>query len=1004
MKRLLTLSYAFLLPALALSASSRVKDFSSQYTSNPITHPRFPQKLGERHSYLILEPVPENTAIRDSLLEMQGKMNFFRYNPMASPTPTQLKTMQKNLLNAYALMEPSVYNEQQINALKNKDPMSISELLAGIAAKLLVEPRHANQFKNVFNGKRFYFPAISSPPHSSPWGGISFGPLPTLQQAVAISAGLAQGQSCNPELNSCQAGFFCQEAPSPPMLVTTCREEDSPCSQGSQCCSGRCERIEQTPGQFAYECAANTRCYNCTSDGNIKPPGASCCPGLRGITAVDEDGESDVLCIGSPQSVNDGTSAYSFKMDANSCSPELVNPQDLGRFERNERVLFAFEYLFNTYPATSRPDRYQHLESIKPIAQSFSNYRINSKKSYESAMHQINQELQVLLRSHEGQDHVRNSAALGGHYLTLFIQKQQITMARDKARFDSYPQLKSAFSSIIQKIRRFKWKKKKWFKPNRCKKWKIKPIRGKNHKKCYTKTWQVPGSAPALTPSGLAKFLKGSDLMAPLSAPQRMRHLTDAQYPRQCQTDPVFPGNAGFNIGRGTNLGSLSSVRQKIQTGLQGYGSKPKFTATNQANGPSSILDQTITLHSTHKDEQDRPYTPMEDLSDVVIRSMLSYGQAASCRNNHTAKSKIAYLQVVLDAIEEVSRYYQSSSTFWKNSVIPCLEGRRQVLSSRTCDVNDPNSDCHVQCSEDDPSCQPSDPPPCVGDHCSDSVCVGDHCDKNGDDDISQNVCVGDHCSKNGDDDTSGVVCVGDHCNNNGNNKGNNRNTPPSFPSPINSISKLIGKQRSGSSSIKTQGNNSEKLTKGDFGQGSFQQRNIARKSKQKTTSANKDKSLAQSLQDKLSLHNSKGNSLNNSGGGKQNSLIDPNANPFTASGQLDSTTTTDNTQQNKSLSPKNLEPKYLGQNYGQNMIDDPMDQSDPPPLQLPPDDPMASAINHTANSTRSHPQKGDSLFKRINKAYQRKAFPALLIKRIPTSKPPAFDNAAKKPAKEPGK
>ena len=821
----------------------------------------------------------------------------------------------------------------------------------------------------------------------------------TVQQAVAISTGLAPGLPCNPELNSCQAGLFCQEVPAPPIPLTTCREEDSPCSQGSQCCSGRCEQTQQTSGQFAYECATNTRCYNCISDGNIKPPSASCCPGLQAITAVDEDGESDVLCIGSPQSVNDGTSAYSFKMDANSCSPELVNPQDLGRFERNERVLLAFEYLFNTYPATSRPDRYKHLGSIKPIAQSFSNYRIDSKKIYESAMNQINQKLQVLLRSHEGQDHIKNSAALGGHYLTLLIQKQQITMARDKARFDSYPQLKPALSSMVQKIRRFKWKKKKWFKPNKCKKWKIKFIRGKNHKKCYTKTWQVPGSAPALTPSGLAKFLKGSDLMAPLSAPQRMRHLTDAQYPRQCQTDPVFPSNAGFNIGRGTNLGSLISVRQKIQAGLQAYGSKPKFTATNQANSPSSILDRTITLHSTHKDEQGRPYTPMEDLSDVVIRSMLSYGQAASCRNNHTAKSKVAYLQVVLDAIVEVSSYYQSSSTFWKNNIIPCLEGRREVLSSRTCDVNDPNSDCHVQCPEDDPSCQPSGPPPCVGDHCSDAVCVGDHCDKNGDDDTSQ-----------GDDNTSGAACVGDHCNNNGNNngnnKGNNHNARSSFPSPVNSISKLIGKQRSGSSSIKTPDNNSENLAQDGFGQGSFQQRNIARKSKQKTTSANKGESRDWSLRDKLLLHNPQGNSLNNAGGGKQSSLIDPNANPFTASGQLDFTTTTDNTQQNKSLNPKNLEPKYLNQSYGQNMMDDPMDTMDQSANtpQLSSDSPLASAINHTANSPRSHPQKGDSLFKRINKAYQRKAFPSLLIKRTPTSQPPAFDNAAKKPVKKLGK
>ena len=72
---------------------------------------------------------------------------------------------------------------------------------------------------------------------------------------------------------------------------------------------------------------------------------------------------------------------YSFDVDDKSCSFSL-RPEDAQRFERNERVLLAFEFLFSK----AYKDKYGFLTSLQGSAQVFGKSRKGSKSTYEQAM------------------------------------------------------------------------------------------------------------------------------------------------------------------------------------------------------------------------------------------------------------------------------------------------------------------------------------------------------------------------------------------------------------------------------------------------------------------------------------------------------------------------------------------------------------------------------------------------------------------------------------------
>lgn len=660
-----------LISILSLSVYSEgllIVDYSERYKSNPKTHPNYPFDSSESFSYLIQTPDrPADQAIRDKILFLQGKMNYYRYHDVP-PAAEDIQRMKDYLLEVRKEI-PEIFAAEPAPSILEKaetDSINISKILAKFAAKLLLEPAHLDEFKNIFEGKKFYT-GISFP-HDS---------LPTTEQARSFGLARNSGSSCDPLFISCAPNNFCLEIPAG---NPACADEDSACSGNGQCCSGRCE--------FGT-CTANTRCNSCVPEGTPLPTTtAKCCEGLKATEYVDpEEGRPIRSCLNTSPVV-DGESSYLFKeINKNSCAPILADLQDWYRFERNERVLLAFEYLFTT--VSYQKYRYKnHLQSIKQAAQSFAQMRITSKRSYEQRMNQI------ILTFPQGLDQVENTDALGADYHDFLIQEQQALLEQETVRLRLYHGLQGLLDQSIQNIQRFNWNKKRWFKKNNCGQWSIPLLRGRHHKHCYSKSWIVNGANHKIA-SDLAAFLKGAAANPP-------SYLGEQDYPRQCQTDPVFPGNAGFHIGHKSRPGGLAHVRSKIQAGLQAYAQQP---IGNGATHSLSLPDHKINLG---KQDGQAPSEHLLALSDVVIRSLLSYGSAKTCNNLHTSRTKVKYLRVVKDALEEVLDYYQSASKFRQSDVIPCLEERRNVLKSQDCDPADP--DCHQQ----GPTGHPTDnnPPP----------------------------------------------------------------------------------------------------------------------------------------------------------------------------------------------------------------------------------------------------------------------------------------------------
>ena len=693
MNRLIVLiSLCFLSLATGYPNGNRIADFSQLYENHSKTDPNYPfDSSEEAPSYLIRTPV-QDQEILNKILLIQGKMNFYRYNE-TMPSTEDIQLMKDSLLRVReevikkspGLFAPEPSSRELAQMAKTNPQISLSEIWSKMASELLVEPDHLDEFKNIFEGKKFY-ENISSPKAS----------LPTKNKASLLTAPLPSGSPCDSFFSLCGAKLFCVEDSSEPSNPS-CIDEGSTCNGGHQCCSGQCE--------FG-RCRPKTRCSRCIPEGISIPSGAKCCPGMAVMSTVTSlpNEVPERICI-RDQKMSPPPPApapYSFRLNEKSCAPVLINSRDQHRFERNERVLLAFEYLFMTTPYN---DKYNHLGSIKKAAQQFHNARVGSKRSYGRELHDIMTVFKEKLRSFEGLNEVRNADALGANYYHFFIQEQKALLKKQEKRLQSYPPLKALLNQSINSIQQFNWNKKRWFKKNRCGKWGLFLVRGKHHKNCYEKSWNVQGRAQSL-PSNIEDFLKGEGLMSS-SPKKRTVHLLEKDYPRQCQTDPVFPAHAGFHIGKVSSLGSLRSLQGRIKPALQSYGATPLHLGQQHLPSLSGVQ---IDLQSKGRlDPQGRPYDLLGDLTDVVIRSMLSYGHARTCNNLYTSRTKVRYLRVVQQALKEVLAHERSSSYFKKSQVIPCLEIRWNLLTGQNCEPTDPDCHKHGGGDPEDPV-DPTDP------------------------------------------------------------------------------------------------------------------------------------------------------------------------------------------------------------------------------------------------------------------------------------------------------
>ena len=311
--------------------------------------------------------------------------------------------------------------------------------------------------------------------------------------------------------------------------------------------------------------------------------------------------------------------SYPFKMDdRNNCSP-IISSEKKSEFEYSERVLLAFEYLFLTVPYY---DKYDLLKAGQASATQFSEDRISSRLALKEELARIEKEFE------EG----AGLDSLGvGHY-NVMIQKNQAIASQYDTRFAAYTKTVSSIEDSIKKVEDFKWSEEWRGKENLCGESDTNGqgvLFGKEHEYCYTKAWL------------------GSD---------------------GCYPDPVFPGNAGIEVGDNTHtrLPAESELKPNVETGFQLYAYKK------------------INLEDGDEEEKTKQ---LEYLTELVVDSMLLYGKGeesgGKCQNSTAAPKKVEYFKKITTAFEEVLAYYKSGSKLLKQSVIPCLEERRNLLEQQ---------------------------------------------------------------------------------------------------------------------------------------------------------------------------------------------------------------------------------------------------------------------------------------------------------------------------------
>ncbi|MCY4643314.1 MAG: hypothetical protein OXB88_01720 [Bacteriovoracales bacterium] len=671
-----------MLSTLVSGAEWKLEDHSLRYRDHSPTDPDFPSKTGESHAYLIRtsKSPPFSTALRDRVLAVQGKMNYYRYNPQIVPKASDLKMIKDVLIEVRGYLPTSFGDLPEASALSKMELDTASEIFAKVASIILAEPGHIDHFNSVLSSKKFY---EGSPGSNRPLPVRSL-PSPT-SSSVKL---LKKGEACSPGGELCQKGLSCVELES--SSGSSCLDEGQSCSEGSRCCSGRCE--------FG-KCTSNTRCHSCISEGGVLPSGSrmQCCSGLMELSRprVDPFEENEInsrLCVARPERPSAHVSPPPPSLTPG-CS---FNKDEMRRysswFRRNERMLLAFEYLFGTVESY---DLYGFMGSIKKGASRFKNSRISTKRSYELEVNRLMDGSQRYssYESAEGQQgegvggsDERKSDALGIHYHEFYIQKYRILSKQYKERVVSYKGINPLLDESISLIQGFNWGKKRWWKKNKCDKWSVYRVRGANHKKCYTKSWSVTGLGSQRAAMG--DFLRALESGGESGGDGRPQHLL--AYPfSQCQVDPVFPTDAGLRVGKGGTFPSLSSFREKLKASLLRYGDAP-IGQTGYEEGNDYLLpDRSINLRTERKDKNGRPIDLSGDLSDIVMRSMLSYGSNPAsgggkrCRSDESAKSKVQYLREIKRALGQMIDYYQKMGGLIDNKIISCLEDRKAALKEK---------------------------------------------------------------------------------------------------------------------------------------------------------------------------------------------------------------------------------------------------------------------------------------------------------------------------------
>ena len=698
--------------------------------------------------------------------------------------------------------------------------------------------------------------------------------------------------------------------------------------------------------------------------------GLGCCSGASWVSE-----RTGKRCVG--DSTSDSSLGYSFQVDAQSCSSTLVKG-DSKRFERNERVALAFEYLFSTH---SYGDKYGFLNSIKDAATTFKSKRIASKRSYEQAMSGIIAQFRQLLGDdgqEEAQEIAARTDALGVHYYDFLIQKNTSLAQQYQNRAKSYTGIEGLLQNSRSKIAGFNWGRKRWFHKNRCGEWSIPIIRGDHHKGCYggsgrQGTWEVSGTG-SFSLGNMGSFLRGVQ-----------GHLEN--FHPQCQTDPIYDSLPA----------SPQVLRGELVKKLRKYGGQSIGVDANE----EFALGQSLNLDSQNAE---RSQTGLENLADVVVRSMLAYGGGAeSCGNHLSAPGKIKYLEQVESAFKEVRDYYLAVARALEQKVVPCLQQRRELLLQ--------TQNCGEAGCVDGPSQEDA----------TQSVTLEGQ--QGGSDTEGTESTKGPHLAP--DDDNNGEAAL--QSQNPGQGVQGQNSSSAGFLGGGAGLSGLSG--RAGNSATFSTGNsgggqaglNSSAAESSLQGQGAFQKRGASTGKGKGKSDANPTGSGDESRDkggagEKLSL--SRGKSSKGVGG-QLFGVSDPNANPlsnFTSkqsahgpSGTQGSGRDTQGSQGANVVAGQGNGVFSSGQgdrgwgsgegdlDYGQN-DDSAQGGAAPGPERVAGHSDEARAIRRKAGSLGNRPLEGDSLWERLNKAYQRGAYPALLIRRDPAEdKNPRYDNRSKR-------
>ena len=345
-------------------------------------------------------------------------------------------------------------------------------------------------------------------------------------------------------------------------------------------------------------------------------------------------------------SFNGFGASYPYQVDERRCSIRSSGEGERkARLEYSEQVLLSFEYLFSTVPAY---DLYGHLEWIQGAAQSLRKKRMGSKKSLKDAQESLKKAL----------SDNKNLDGSGVHSYNILIEEYRAIANTLNAQSSSYSAIKKDISGIIAEIEQVEWTQEPPLPgptaKNRCGRLYISTnplVQGDQF--CYSKAW-FDGDV--------------------------------------CYADPVFPGNAGMTVDENSTLPTPSALRSNIKAGFRLY----------QEQGLDSVGCSGDDCIPESIDDEEGARS--KSLFKLGVESVLLYGMGETssdgrCQNDPlSADNKVEYLNKIVLAFKETVAYSRSTAQILQNSIIPCLETRRDLLLTQDCELN---GNCFELCEED---------------------------------------------------------------------------------------------------------------------------------------------------------------------------------------------------------------------------------------------------------------------------------------------------------------